>query len=202
MRVYLGPYNHWFQPASWLKKWILYFHGFDYSRDWDEIARKKQDALSELDALEDWIRKQWYYKALRSLERWVDNRTKRKMQVRIDYYDTWGADHTLAVIALPLMQALKEKKQGAPYVDPEDVPEHLRPPASYDPDDHEPDENWHPRWAWVLDEIIWALSQVVDEDAEHQFHKNGFDKDGYMKWQTKKQHGLMLFGKYLEAYWD
>lgn len=209
MRVYLGPYQHWFRPASWLRRWILYCHGFDYSKEWDEIKGKKQDALSELDALEDSIRKKWYYKALRSLERFVDNRTNRKMQVRIDYYDTWNADHTLAVIALPLMQALKEKKMGSPRVDDDDVPQHLRRPVSdQPPDDFSCDEdvNWHPRWAWVLDEIIWALSQVVDESADDVFfsdlYAGGFDRNGLENWQARKQHGLMLFGKYLEALWD
>jgi len=54
---------------------------------------------------------------------------QRKISVQIDPWDTWSADHTLALIIAPVLQKMKDDKQGAPHVDDADVPEHLRSTA-------------------------------------------------------------------------
>ena len=51
---------------------------------------------------------------------------ERKIVIHIDDYDTWSMDHTLAPIIAPMLKQLKATKHGAPFVDDEDVPEHLR----------------------------------------------------------------------------
>src|SRR5210317_2030409 len=56
---------------------------------------------------------------------WFDRRTQ-KVKVRIDPWDTWSMDHTLAPIILPMLVQLKAEKHGAPFVDNEDVPKELR----------------------------------------------------------------------------
>ena len=55
------------------------------------------------------------------------DRRVQKIKVRIDKWDTWSMDHTLAHIVLPMLVQLKETKHGAPYVDPDDCPKDLRP---------------------------------------------------------------------------
>lgn len=221
MKVFIGPYDHWFRPAHWLEGWVLWACGFDYRIDWDEIIAKRPTALADIDAIKEWLHARWYYKRLDDIENWVNNRYERKIQVRIDPCDTWGADHTLAVIAVPLLKALRDKKPGAPHVDDEDVPEELRSTAAPPLTEEQaqcgtPDDSWHPRWNWVLDEMIWALEQVANDDSDDQFfswpegadtdevgfRKVEMDKDGYAKWQARKQNGLLLFGKYYEALWD
>ena len=52
-------------------------------------------------------------------------RTNRKIEIRIDKYDVWGLDHTLALIIHPALVLLKEQKHGDPQVDDEDVPEEV-----------------------------------------------------------------------------
>lgn len=209
MRVYLGPYDHWFQPAHWFKSLVLWWYGCN-------CCCKEPNAFEEIDALEDWIKSHRYYKRLTDIENWVNNRYTRKIQVRIDPCDTWGADHTLAVIAVPLLKALKDKKPGAPHVEDADVPEELRSTAALPQTEEQlmssTDDNWQQRWDWVSDEMIWALEQVATDDADDQFFTWAggssdikdltMDKEGYTKWQARKQHGLLLFGKYFEALWD
>ena len=51
----------------------------------------------------------------------------QKVSIRIDPWDTWSMDTTLAHIVLPMLKQLKATKHGAPQVDVEDVPEELRP---------------------------------------------------------------------------
>jgi len=122
--------------------------------------------------------------------KYVDIMEKRRVKVKIDPWDSWSADHTLADIILPVLIDLKRSKQGAPDVDPEDVPENLRPgklEIKQYKTDGTTDALFFKRWDWVLDEIIWAFSEHVKdfEEAEGKFwsgeHDMVFtpiDKDG------------------------
>jgi hypothetical protein len=138
--------------------------------------------------------------------------------------------HTLAYIILPMLKQLKETKHGAPYVDDEDVPEHLRstsaPPKE---NEYDTDSNHFARWDWVLDEMIFAFDcQVGDnKEWEDQFytgvsdyifvkvegtnvsrlehgpkHTRKWDKEGYTKFHDRMRNGYRLFGKYYENLWD
>jgi hypothetical protein len=155
---------------------------------------------------------------------------ERKIKVQIDPWDTWSMDHTLALIIHPMLIQLRNTKNSAGAVCDEDVPEELRstsaPPKK---NDWDTDENYFKRWDWVLDEMIWAFAQILDDEAENSFHtgnhdtiweevkvekktlyemKKGpkdthvFNKEGWEKWNARKQHGFKLFGKYYEALWD
>jgi hypothetical protein len=107
------------------------------------------------------------------LNSWANDR-KRKIEVRVDDYDVWGADHTLALIIHPVLVKLKEKKHGSPCVDDEDVPYALRFVA-YDKDkticDMSNDDKHQARWEWILDEMIWAFEQHTHDDCNiNQFY--------------------------------
>ena len=147
--------------------------------------------------------------------------------VRIDRWDTWSMDHTLADIVLPMLRQLKDTKHGAPFTDDEDVPEYLRSHMAQ-PKEHEWDiDSLHfMRWDWILDEMIWAFEQKVKDDAEGQFFDHSayendhvpikewladvnnraskvkYDEAGHKVWLARKANGFRLFGKYLEALWD
>jgi hypothetical protein len=102
---------------------------------------------------------------------WVMDRIHPPVRyVRIDRWDTWSMDSTLAAIVLPMLRQLQDTKHGAPHVDDEDVPEVLRSTAA-EPKENEwdTDSNHFLRWDWVLDEMIWAFEQKVADDAEGQF---------------------------------
>jgi hypothetical protein len=156
------------------------------------------------------------------------DKAQRKVKIRVDGYDVWGADHTIAMLVHPLLLKLKENKHGAPYVDDEDVPEHLRstaaPPKK---DEWDIDDNHSKRWDWVLDEMIWAFEQCAKEDTgDDQFYSGEVDwtfvkeDDKYSRMEYgpnhtfkideegKKAHyeriknGHRLFGKYYFSLWD
>ena len=100
------------------------------------------------------------------------NRSKeRKLSVRIDPYDVWGLDHTLALIIHPALILLKEKKQGAPNVDDDDVPEGIRSTNDLTPKENEYDLDafFFKRWDWVMDEMIWTFDQIKKDDDTSQF---------------------------------
>jgi hypothetical protein len=155
---------------------------------------------------------------------------ERKISVKIDYWDTWSMDHTLAYIIHPMLIQLQKTKHGAPWTKDEDVPEELRS-TSAPPKENEwdTDNNHFKRWEWILDEMIWAFAQQLDDNASSQFHTGNmdlqfkeietdgetfhemvrgpndthvFDKEGHDDWQARKSNGFKLFGKYYEALWD
>lgn len=129
--------------------------------------------------------------------------TDRVEEIEIHDYDTWNADHTIALIALPIIQKLKESTHGSPFVDNNDVPEDLRAPIDFDYDSGDIDEKHHERWQWVLSEIIFGLEHVLDEGWEIKYHgKDKLDIDGHTKEFNRMQNGLQLFGKYFSALWS
>lgn len=147
--------------------------------------------------------------------------------VKLDRWDTWSMDHTLADIILPMLKQLQATKHGAPFTDDEDVPEYLRShmaqPKEYEWDT---DSLHFQRWDWILAEMIWAFEQKVVDDAEAQFFDHSaydgsrlgdqeyldditnnvskvqYDKAGHDAWTKRKANGFRLFGKYYEALWD
>jgi len=148
---------------------------------------------------------------------WFDRRTQQ-IKVRIDRWDTWSMDHTLAHIVLPMLIQLKATKHGAPWVDDEDVPEELRS-TSAPPKENEYDtDDFHfKRWDWVLDEMIWAFEQKCRDDWQDDYYgdyvedqKNGsmagsfewIDDKGRDAHQKRMSNGFKLFGKYFENLWD
>lgn len=99
----------------------------------------------------------------------------RTYSVEVSDHDIFSTDETLAIVILPVLKKLREAKLGAPDVRNEDVPEELRK----DPDLElwKTDENWHARWEYVLDRMIWSFEQIHPEgpDWESQFYTGEAD---------------------------
>jgi len=99
---------------------------------------------------------------------------KQKQKIRIDPYDVWSMDTTLASIVVPMLYQLKMTKQGAPFVTLEDAPPGLRPSkeelAEYVVMGV-PDHLHFERWDWVLDEMIFAFeSKTINDEWESEYH--------------------------------
>jgi hypothetical protein len=140
MRVYIGPYKNWIGP-------------YQIS---DKIPFISEDKRHEIGA---WLAKTW----VNNVCEWFYSKKERNIKIRIDKYDTWNMDNTLALIILPMLKQLKSTKHGSPLVDDEDVPEHMRHGGD--------DDNWvHYKWEWVLNEMIWAFEQELNDSWEEQFY--------------------------------
>jgi hypothetical protein len=174
MKVYLSNYrNHWLSPYTILEK-VFFWREFDYD---EPIIKKLSDFLNPFCVA-------W--------QKFLDFLHPRINYVKIDHYDTWSMDHTLANIILPMLKQLKATKHGSPMVDLDDVPEHLRTTTTEDWDSQltfdfykedsaleEPHfgkyNNIHDRWEWILNEMIFAFEHLVDDTWEEAFHSGEFD---------------------------
>lgn len=129
----------------------------------------------------------------------VNNKTD--VDVHIDVWDTWSIDHTLSYILVPLLTQLRDTQMGAPVVHNEDVPEELWGPADASwKHTGETDPFWFDRWNYVLNEMIFAMTAIRD-DNEHELFSNYFSKE-YKDYVARVQQGCVLFGKYFQNLWD
>ena len=120
---------------------------------------------------------------------------EQKIKVRIDPWDTWSMDHTLAPIILPMLQQLKETKHGAPFVEMNDRPKHLRCKLPK----HDTDKHHFEAWNWVMDEMIYAFDCKANKDDVFMRIE---DMKEAQKEQERISNGFRLFGEYYEGLWD
>jgi len=217
MKVTIGPYINRWTTSNMEDLWYRLRYGKDESRwsidddkmdKWDHRFEKFSSGCQ--DVLNATVNK-------------IQDRRKRKIKVRVDHYDVWGADHTLALVILPVLKRLKEAKHGSPFVDVDDVPAELRPTEEAGPDNGYTDNTIHERWEWVINEMIWAFEQHVNEENDAQFYdhtesreyqlanpddfmgsidKLKVDRDGLKAHNERIKRGTELFGKYYQGLWD
>jgi hypothetical protein len=169
MKIYKSNYrNHWVSPYVILEK-IFFWREIDYD---EPLIEKLSNFLNPFSIA--WLK-------------FLDFVHPRINYVKIDKYDTWSMDHTLADIILPMLKQMKATKHGSPTVDDDDMPDHLRGTTTEDWDaqhtfdfyrEHqiqEGERDIHARWEWVLDEMIFAFEHYVDDTWEEAFRSGEHD---------------------------
>lgn len=176
MKVYLSNYrNHWLSPYTILEKVCFWEKDKDAFYNLEEHPNNKYDK---------WVKR--LEPICKAWQQFLDFVHPRINYVKIDRYDTWNMDSSLALIVLPMLKQLKGTKHGSQTVDIEDVPEHLRTTSTEEWDDqktfnfyqeHEVKEgegDVHARWNWVLDEMIFAF-ESFGNDWEAKYYSGKFD---------------------------
>ena len=212
MKVYMGPYTNrwttqrfenWYIRIKYGNKQVPYFNGVDLvgiedvgdleDGDWlDRSVQKISDIWQDL---------------LNLTVNQIIDEMDRRVKVRIDPYDTWSMDHSLALIILPMLKQLRKSAHSSGRVDDVDVPEELRSTSVPAVEDYDIDDNYHKRWQWALGEMIWAFTQILDDENDSQFFDHSvtpyvYDKDGHRVHMDRIQRGTTLFGKYYQGLWD
>ena len=167
MKIYLSNYrDHWLSPYTILEK-VFFWREIDYD---EPIIEKLSNILNPFCVA-------WH--------KFLDFVHPRINYVKIDHYDTWSMDSTLAPIILPMLKQLRDTKHGSPQVDPDDLPEYMRTTTTEDWDsqrvfdfynEEQPDGyDVHKKWEWVLNEMIFAFEHMVDDEWENEFSSGEHD---------------------------
>lgn len=184
MKVIIGNYRyHWISPYTIAQK-ICFWREIDYDEPWVKRFNRALEPVMSI------------------FQRFLDTFHPRVHFVKIDKWDTWAMDGTLAKIILPMLIQLKETKHG--------YPSHLT----------------EKKWDYILGEMIWTFEQIADDENDEQFWTrfgeldlSGLpDEDGLseVKWKIEPtinwigleahhariDKGTALFGKYYRALWD
>lgn len=194
MKVYIGPYLNYFGASQLVD--LVFF----WIKDGDNDTIK--------DKIKDYLYDTWLNTLFQKIYSW----RKRSVIVKIDEYDHWSADNTLALIILPVLKELQKNKQGAPFVEYTDVPDHLKPSVE-DLQKMKDDPGWlddkfFTRWEYVINEMIWSFEQILDDKNDSKFFAcvNGkitnVDIAALEANNKKIVNGTMLFGKYYQSLWS
>lgn len=163
MLVYINKYrDHWLSPYTIMEK-VLF---------WKKWTDPEFDLYDDQNAhYTDWLTP-----VCHGLQKFLNIVHPKIDYVKIDPWDSWSMDRTLAKIILPMLKQLQATKQGAPVVDDEDVPEELRSTnAPQKENEWDTDDLFFKRWDWVLSEVIWAFEQLNDDDDERKFYSGVCD---------------------------
>lgn len=212
MKIVIGNYrSHWISPYTILEKF------FYWRKDYDAY---KKEPPKWLQTLCEWNQK------------FLDTVHPRIEYIKIDPWDTWSMDHTLAPIILPMLKELQKSKHGAPCVDDEDVPDYLKSMnAPRCENEWDTDDNFFKRWDWILGEMIFAFESKIENDWMEQFksgvsdviwvesdevyegdtchemkhglsHTLVYDWEAIAAYEARIQNGFELFGKYYRGLWS
>lgn len=170
MKVKIGPYVDFVRSH-------LFNNHLEKKYGFEKMVRLRE---------KDYDKEDRFYDKLEDVLNFIYNKTinqilkhkKRKIKIKIDKYDSWSADHTLALIILPVLKQVRDSKHGAPFVDNEDVPEHLRATdeeVKACNEGGDTDDKFFDRWKYVMDEMIFSFENIVDDEWESQFHTGNHD---------------------------
>ena len=144
-----------------------------------------------------------------------DPEKERKVSIRIDRWDTWNMDDTLAMIIAPILRQLKETKHGVPGT------------FIHGENNDKTFEQGEKEWDEILDKMIWSFEQYqIDWEEQYWLQKPELDLEDYPEdegkstipvrwkvegkcdWEGRQKHwekiqeGLDLFGKHFSSLWD
>lgn len=192
MKVYIGPYYRNWNFSSVLNRiYDFIFVVIAYEVHWGMREKIKQNINKYTFGIFETI--------FNGIDNYLINRNVRKIKIHIDGYDTWNLDNTLSLIAVPLLKKFTKYTSGA-FVDKKDVPREVR---KYIYKTYGKNKYNFKLWEWIVEEMIWAHEQIIDEESDRVFFKgNSFDKEGFMKFNKRIDNGLILFGKYYRNLWN
>lgn len=109
-----------------------------------------------------------------NLRKFPKGDAERRISVEIEHFDTWGLDHTLALIILPALIQLKNTKQGIPSELVSRIGDDMDNNYCFDfikEDEHEVFDRLCQKWDEIFDKMIWSFQQLsIDSDYDNKYH--------------------------------
>ena len=127
---------------------------------------------------------------------------ERKVKVKINGFDTWNLDMTLAMVIHPALVKFRENLNSYPsdFAETSDFPEGEYPSTCRG--------GGIRAWEIILDHIIWAFNEIIQDDYTNKFYneRTGPDDNDWtlktLEHEKKIQAGLDYFGHYYRSLWN
>jgi len=158
MKVKIGPYVDWYGPYQ-LADAIGKFMSWS-----DDECFAFGERLSSI---------KWLDKFMSRLHA----RKRRRVEIHLDGHDTWNADHTLALIIVPMLKKFKDEISSI-----EDF-----------------DERGVIAWNWILDQMIEAFefTLILNDGSFYEYNANI-----QREMSLRAERGRHLFAKYYDHLWS
>ena len=102
-------------------------------------------------------------------------------EIKIDYWDSWSADYTLALLIHPVLVQLKNTTNSYPEITDEDVYPEIT--------------DYEKKWDAVLQDMINTFAVYVTEEY--------WDRDRWTEQQIEEfNRGLSYFSRFYTHLWD
>ena len=171
MKVKIGPYLNWWGPYQ---IWGL-LRKIGFSEDFTDSMAEKSP--------------KWFT----DFCEWIYNKRTRYVKIKIDKYDVWSMDSTLAMIIIKMLKLLKETKHGSPNLEEFSQTSDFSVQRCFDFYKDADSIAWdkgHEHWTQILDDMIWSFEQIQpDYDWEDQYcivkAEIDFDSDNDLEFQDK-----------------
>jgi hypothetical protein len=208
----------------WLRKPKNWYSKHQFCHDWSYRENEKLEQWKQREArLEKWV-PEWPFRLIN----WIIRANKPKKDlIKIDYWDLWGFDCSIAQVIYPALIKIKEKKHGTPMSFFDHVPDE-RLHQTTDEDNKIAEQKWED----TLDQMIWSFGELVNDNfnepnyllklewkfkpveghpglSELDTPKHTEDEEKLIEqWRvdTKTYHdrmqkGFELFGKHFQSLW-
>ena len=115
-----------------------------------------------------------------NIGKWTKKSNRRKIDIQIDGWDSWSLDHTLALVIYPALLQLKAVKHGIPNEFVQVGGEDYADQQSFDFYKESYNDSFNEackRWDEVLDKMIWAFGELLNDDYEDKYRHGQADYD-------------------------
>lgn len=156
----------------------------------------------------------------------------QRIDIKIDPYDTWNLDATLAKIIYPMLVQLRDNMHGVPNDFANVGGEDHSLQQAFDFYTETVDDSFKQgveKWKDCIDKMIWSFNQIAYHDYDSLYHhgipnydwqpdnssgkkmfklvdrnpdEHWYDYVGHQLHEEKIQEGLNLFAKYYRNLWD
>ena len=141
--------------------------------------------------------------------RYPDSKSKarRMIRVKIDAWDTWSLNHTLALIIAPALRKFKKANNGVPG-SLMDLSHHETMEwnsAAFKKAERKASDRADKEWDRILDVMIWSFEEVAADNPSEPIITKFKDKRQWRRrsdaYHKRLDEGFALFGKWYGALW-
>jgi len=135
------------------------------------------------------------------------SKARRTIRVKIDVWDTWSLNHTLALIIAPALRKFKKANNGVPG-SLMDLSHHETMEwnsAAFKKAERKASDRADKEWDRILDVMIWSFEEVAADNPSEPIITKFKDKRQWRRradaYHKRLDEGFALFGKWYGALW-
>ena len=125
---------------------------------------------------------------------------ERKIDIRVDDYDLWNADNTMALFIVAILTKFKDHINGIPCGLLTD--EYMEISSSIEFHEEDEDGPLHKKLDGIYDECLKNYKNIIDEIIFSFTSSEDYSIDLDKEMQARKENGRKLFIEHFDSFWN